>query len=111
MANTRKDQAPYVVIWEFYVKSGQESRFEHIYGPQGDWARLFSQGEGCLGTQLLRDAQKKGRYVTVDAWVSQAACESFRKQHAEEYKTLDDKCEALTVRETPLGAFLRLGPQ
>src|SRR5947209_2755150 len=56
----------YVIIWEFYVKRGNERAFEEAYGPQGAWARFFRRGEGYLGTELLRNVGQSGRYVTID---------------------------------------------
>ena len=32
--------APYVIVSEFFVKSGRTSEFETRYGPRGDWARF-----------------------------------------------------------------------
>jgi len=31
----------FVALWEFEVKPGCEERFEMVYGPDGDWAKLF----------------------------------------------------------------------
>jgi quinol monooxygenase YgiN len=58
-----------------------------------------------LGTELHRDANTKGRYVTIDRWNSREGYETFRSQHSAAYQALDARCEELTERETPLGAF------
>ena len=100
----------YAVLWEFWVRNGQEKHFEKIYGPQGTWARFFGQGRGYRGTMLHRDVVKKDRYVTLDYWDSQTAYETFREQHRAEYKAIDRQCAALTIRETPLGSFLSVNP-
>jgi heme-degrading monooxygenase HmoA len=99
----------YVAVWEFLVKPGSEKTFEQVYGPEGDWVRLFRRAEGHLSTQLYRDAKTARRYLTVDCWVSVAAYEAFRRQFAEEHKLLDAACEALTEKETPLGSFQLVG--
>jgi heme-degrading monooxygenase HmoA len=104
------DQALYLILWEFHVKDGLESRFEEIYGPEGAWAKFFRRGDGYAGTELLRDVQRKGRYVTLDYWVSQAAYETFREQHLAEYKAIDLECESLTFAETPLGSYQVVSP-
>jgi heme-degrading monooxygenase HmoA len=101
--------AIYTLIWEFQVRAGKESEFERVYGPQGDWARFFAQSHEYLGTELHRDAITKSRYVTIDRWNSREAYETFRSQHAAAYQELDARCEALTERETPLGAFYSIG--
>lgn len=98
----------HIVVWEFVIRSGSESDFERIYGPKGDWAQLFAQGEGYLGTELLRDAEKPGRYLVIDRWSSQEHYQRFCASHATEYKALDARCEALTVMECPHGWFSSL---
>lgn len=95
----------HAIVWEFWAKAGQEAEFERVYGPEGAWARLFARGEGFLGTELLRDADQRGRYLTIDRWTSSAAFDAFRQRWAEEYRALDRQCEALRQRETPLGSF------
>jgi quinol monooxygenase YgiN len=99
----------YVLIWEFQVRAGKETDFERVYGPQGDWVRFFVQSADYLGTELHRDANTKGRYVTIDRWNSREAYETFRSRHGAEYQELDARCEELTERETPLGAFYSAG--
>ncbi len=99
----------YVAVWEFLVKPGFESWFEQVYGPEGDWVRLFRRGKGHLGTQLLRDTRTARHYLTLDRWVSLAAYEAFRRRFAKEHALLDAACESLTETETPLGAFKPVG--
>jgi heme-degrading monooxygenase HmoA len=99
----------YVIIWEFYVRPGMEERFEQVYGPWGDWARLFHEGEGYIATELNRDLKNKKRYVTLDFWTSAEAYEGFRKKYLAEYKAMDEKCGELTEREVELGTFIRIG--
>ena len=100
----------HLAIWEFLVKPGCESRFEQIYGPAGDWVHLFRRAGGHLGTVLYRDASIAKRYITVDHWESLHAYETFRHNFAAEYKLLDESCESLTEKETPLGTFHPVGP-
>jgi heme-degrading monooxygenase HmoA len=95
----------YLIVWQFWVRPGREAEFEQIYGPTGDWAQLFARGEGFVGTELLRDVAETGRYVTIDRWTSHAAFEAFRQQLAADYRALDERCEALTLREEALGTF------
>ena len=98
----------YTIIWEFRPRAGVEARFREAYGPRGIWARFFAIGEGFVTTELNQDLKDPGRYVTLDFWVSQAACEAFLAAHAEEYKTIDLQCEELTVEEKLIGHFERL---
>ncbi len=99
----------YVILWEFRVRQGREKEFEEAYGPAGTWGRFFARGEGYRGTDLHRDLAGGRRYVTIDRWTSQAAYETFRDRHREEYEAIDARCEALTEHESPLGSFASVG--
>lgn len=93
----------HVILWEFLVKEGREAEFEGIYGPDGAWTALFVLGDGYLGTQLLRDPARRGRYLTVDRWASEEDYAVFRRTYAKEFEALDVRCTELTQQETPLG--------
>jgi heme-degrading monooxygenase HmoA len=93
------------ILWEFRVQPERVAEFERAYGPRGDWAQLFANCEGFLGTSLLRDSAAPGRYVTSDRWTSLTAHAAMREQHAAEYETLDRAFEALTESEIALGIF------
>lgn len=96
----------YVIAWEFIIRTECFVQFEATYGPQGEWARLFSQAEGYRETRLLRDITDPLRYVTLDCWQSRETYDQFRTTHAAEYKALDERCERLTKKEQMLGEFL-----
>ncbi len=98
--------ARYVIVWEFQAKPDAENRFAEVYGPDGDWARFFRRGEGYVRTELLRDEQTPGRYLTLDYWDSRTAYEYFRERWADDYRRLDDSCKSLTEREAHLGSYL-----
>jgi heme-degrading monooxygenase HmoA len=99
----------YLTIWEFFVRPGSEGEFERIYGPKGDWARLFAGSAGYLGTELLLDNEQNGpgatRYVTIDRWSGARVFANFQAARGEKYKELDARCERLTARETRMGSF------
>ena len=92
-------------LWAFEVAAERARDFERVYGPDGDWARLFARAPGYLGTELLKDTLRSGRYLTIDRWSSAAAFDAFKQEWKAEYDALDRACEALTASETPLGAF------
>jgi heme-degrading monooxygenase HmoA len=100
----------YSYIWEFRVKADSEVAFEKAYGPEGVWVRLFSKADGYLRTELHRDLEVPGRYITVDFWKSEAAFQAFRARFVAEFDELDARCEELTEAETPLGSFKCTGP-
>ena len=95
----------FVVVWQFEIVEEKVSAFEAAYGPEGAWAQLFRTSPHYLGTELLRDAYIPGGYVTIDRWVSEGDFRAFRKDHDDEYEILDRACDALTNRETRIGAF------
>ncbi len=98
-------QAAYVVAWRFDVNPGSEAAFELVYGPEGDWVKLFRRSPGYIKTDLLRDGDVPRRYVTLDYWKSRQAYADFRQGYAAEYAALDARCGALTAGETLIGTF------
>ena len=103
------NEPSYLVVWQFRPRLEAEQRFEEVYGPRGSWARLFETAEGFVRTELNRDLKDSGRYLALDFWTSKEAYESFRAKNAAEYAAIDQECEALTVEETLLGEFSRVG--
>ncbi|MGA9584717.1 MAG: antibiotic biosynthesis monooxygenase family protein [Terracidiphilus sp.] len=95
----------FVVVWQFEIAEEKISAFEASYGPNGNWAQLFRSSPGYLGTELLRDAYISGSYLTIDRWDSEDAYRSFRKENDPAYEALDRTCDALTSRETRIGAY------
>jgi len=95
----------FVALWEFEVKPGHEDRFETVYGPAGDWVRLFRNDPNYQGTRLLRDATRRGIYLTIDFWGSREAYERFRRTATKAYAEIDAECQGLTVNERHLGSF------
>ena len=104
-----KNPSAHVIVWEFIAPAGREREFEEVYGPRGEWARLFARGVGYLGSELWRDAATPRRYWVIDRWETEAAFEAFKSRHHEEYEALDRRCEALTEKETRLGGFVSEG--
>jgi heme-degrading monooxygenase HmoA len=95
----------FVVIWQFEIAEEKIPVFEAAYGSEGTWAQLFKTAPNYLGTELLRDAYISGSYLTIDRWASEDDFRSFRKDHDVEYEMLDRSCDALTTRETRIGAY------
>ncbi len=95
----------FAIAWAFQVAPEHRAEFECAYGPNGDWVRLFRSAEGYIKTELHRDRERPGTYVTLDFWCSRERYESF-KQHANAaYKEIDARCESLTRDERLLGEF------
>jgi heme-degrading monooxygenase HmoA len=98
----------HIIIWEYQVKLEKGSEFERVYSPNGAWARLFKNGSGFLGTELLQSDQKPDVYVTIDRWDSRESYETFLAQWKAEYNQLDEQCEGMTVYEKRINSFLQV---
>lgn len=96
----------FVVVWQFEVTEEHVAAFEAAYGADGAWAQLFRASPEYHGTELLKDAYVPGAYLTIDRWSGEEAFRAFRRAHDEEYETLDRSCDALTERETRIGAYV-----
>lgn len=95
----------YVYVWAYEVRPECVAAFERAYGSEGEWVALFRTGRGYRSTRLLRDRERPGRYLTIDAWASAEAFEAFRRERAAAFEALDRRCERLTLSETALGRF------
>ncbi len=95
----------FIVVWQFEIAEEKVAAFEAAYGPEGAWAQLFHGSPEYHGTELLRDAYVPGAYLTIDRWTSEEAYRNFRKEHDAAYEALDRQSDALTARETRVGAY------
>ena len=95
----------FVVAWAFNPKAEHRRDFERAYGQNGDWVRLFRTGDGYLKTELHRDPEEPGRYITLDFWHSRQQYEVFREQARSAYQEIDARCERFTEDEQLLGDF------
>ena len=95
----------FVVVWQFEIAEDKIGAFEAAYGPEGAWAKLFRTSPDYQGTELLRDAYISGSYLTLDRWASEDAFRAFRRDNDAAYESLDRSCDALTARETRIGAY------
>ena len=100
----------FVALWEYEVKRGCEERFETVYGPEGEWARLFRSDANFKETRLLRDAFRPAICLTLDFWKSRAAYEEFMRNHQAEYERLDALGDSMTIQERRMGCYERVGP-
>jgi len=99
----------FAIIWEFRLRIGMEQSFESAYGAEGDWVRLFRMSPEYVRTELVRDVNDRGRYLTIDIWKSSAAYEVFRERYCEEYKKIDVLCAEMTEAEREVGKFVGAG--
>jgi hypothetical protein len=85
-----------------------EKRFEQVYGPKGDWVRLFRQDGSYMGTELVCQLKGERTYLTLDYWISEEAYDAFRALYLDAYRVLDRTCEGLTESEREIGRFVRV---
>ena len=95
----------FVVVWQFEIAEEKIAAFEAAYSSEGTWAQLFRTSPDYLGTELLRDAYIPGNYLTIDRWAGEDAFRAFRKDHDQEYESLDRSSDALTSKEARIGAY------
>ena len=55
-----------VIALVFRYEVRDPDAFEEAYGPDGEWAQFFRQGDGYIGTELLHDVEEPGRYLVID---------------------------------------------
>ena len=91
-----------VRVWEYDVPETSRAEFERRYGPDGDWARLFSASDGFRGTELFASVSDPGRYLTVDRFTDERAWRAFLTEHHDAYERLDAATQRLTTDEREL---------
>ncbi len=101
----RRKRTALRILWEFRVRENRTRELEEHYVGNGTWACFFRRGKGYRETILLRDREIPGRYLTIDVWDDLESYSAFAAAHAEEYREIDRRCEALTEQERCLGFF------
>lgn len=100
-----KPEGTYIRIWEFQARPGMENEFERIYGPEGDWVRLFRKSKAFLRTEVYCDVETKGHYVTIDYFASRGEFQALLKEFREAYDALDRLGETICASESRIGNF------
>lgn len=91
------------LVFSYEVRDA--AQFEAAYGPEGDWAGFFAQGDGYIGTELLRDVEQPGRYLVVDRWESAEAYNAFVAAHRDDYMRRVDDTRFMYDQELRFGTF------
>jgi heme-degrading monooxygenase HmoA len=94
-----------VIAIVFRYDARDPAEFEQAYGPEGDWAGFFSQGEGYIGTELLRDVDEPDRYLVIDRWQSIEAYNAFVSEHQAEHLRRSDESTFYHRQELRFGTF------
>jgi len=105
----KQPEGVYVRMWEFTAKPEAQTKFESLYGPDGEWVQLFRRSKAFLGTDFFRDRDAGNRYVTLDYFVSRAGFDDFLREFREEYEALNRRCDGVRSSEREIGVFTALG--
>ena len=107
----RLDGYSMVLAYRYRVHPDRRAAFERVYGPAGDWARLFARADGYLGTELLVSTDEPGAYLLLDRWATPAAHAAFGEAHGVDYERFGEHCAAagLWESEERLGVFGAVG--
>jgi len=100
-----RDGAGCVALYRYRVAPGRAAAFEAAYGPAGDWARLYREAPGYLGTDLWRDPAAPGVYLLADHWASAADRDAGIRSLGERYRALDRRFGDLHEQEELLGVL------
>lgn len=79
--------------------------FEAVHGPDGEWAGFFGGARGYVGTELLRDVERPGRYLVVDRWETAETYNAFVAEHRDEFMRRVDDTRYAVDQELRLGTF------
>jgi heme-degrading monooxygenase HmoA len=94
-----------VIAIVFRYEARDPDDFKRAYGPEGDWAQFFRQGEGYIGTELLHDVEESERFLVIDRWESIEAYNAFLAEHQDEYLRRSDETRFYYVQELRFGTF------
>lgn len=92
----------FIIVWRYSVASDRDDGFRRVYGPRGEWSRLFAPASGYLGTELVV-CHEPGSYITVDRWRNEADFDRFMAAMSTEYQKLDKRLATLTASEELIG--------
>ena len=91
------------LVFRYEVRDPEQ--FERVYGPEGEWAEFFRQGQGYIGTELLHDVEEPDRYLVIDRWESADAYNAFLAGNQDEYLRRSDENRFHYVQELRFGTF------
>ncbi|SRR5712692_9138686 len=96
------------IVWQFDVRPGKETEFEHFYGADGAWTLMNRYNRSYLGSSFLHDQNVAARYLLIEYWSEMVVYEQHRAYRHDEIATLDERRNALVASVEPLGIFSAL---
>jgi len=95
----------FTILWKYKVKPEYRHVFEQEYGPDGTWAKLFSESEGYQGSYLQRSEEEPSTYLLLDTWADKAAYLGFLQRQEKHYREQSTAFEYLYELEELLGTY------
>ena len=92
----------FIRIWDYEVPADAVPEFCAAYASHGDWAELFARAVGYLGTELYRDPDHSGHFLTIDRWRTERDWHAFRARFGADYDALDARLDGLAAVERSL---------
>jgi hypothetical protein len=96
------------IVWQFDVRPGSETEFEHFYGAAGDWTAINRHSRSYLGSSFLRDQNRKSRYLVIEYWSEMLVYEQHRAYRGDETTKLEARRRELVESVEPAGIFTAL---
>lgn len=95
----------YIVMWKYHVKPENIETFEHEYGFDGTWFKLFSESKEYNGSFLYKSETESNTYLLIDTWSSKQAYQDFKKVNETSYNMLSSKFEFLYMTEEKIDSY------
>jgi heme-degrading monooxygenase HmoA len=96
----------FAAVFEYLVEPSTVRAFEAAYARDGAWSELFGRAPGYLGTELLSDRSRPGRYLVVDRWESPGDHRAFHRAWGAEFRALSEAHVRFYRREVTIGEFV-----
>jgi hypothetical protein len=96
------------VVWQFDVKTGQETQFEEFLGAEGEWTKISRQARSYLGSSFLRDQNQPARYLLIEYWSELVVSEKYRKYRSNAIAALERRRTATVAAVEAMGVFTAL---
>ena len=96
------------VMWQFDVKTGQETEFERLYGVEGEWTAINRRTRSYLGSSFLHDQVRASRYILIEYWSEMIVYEKHRESRSAAIASLEERSRSLVDTVEPLGIFTAL---
>jgi quinol monooxygenase YgiN len=96
------------IVWQFDVKSGNESAFEEFYGAAGEWTAVNRHSRSYLGTSFMRDQARTSRYLLIEYWSEMLVYEQHKSRRTNVMARLNARRNELVESVEPIGVFTAL---